>query len=367
MSKESTPVKNRTAIETIRFVKAMTTYMIQCDSATHYSCADNVLSTAPAETSGNGFGYELIQSKLDLLDYRFSELFVHLKEQGEGFLNNQRSIEAEQRQLNLIVDRHERKIVNLVEGMEDAFGANVSLITDQSRQILELQTFCSNHDHIQNELLKLRPKIALGIPDCSEKLRSRSEVCRMSIAEQKTTVYMDQHRFGGHWLVVLQRFDGSEDFHRNWSDYRNGFGTVGQEFWLGLERLHQLTKNTAYEVLMEMEDFAENYRYARYTKFAIGPEANHYSVDELGTYSGTAGDSFTAHKLSKFTALDNGPRNECNKPYTGGWWYFEGRCYDTHLTGKWDKTDGWTSIVWKSFGSPAHTALRYARMMIRKV
>lgn len=317
------------------------------------------------ESTCDGFGYELIQSKLEYLEYRFAELFVHQKEQDELFTNNQRRVESEQQELNQIVDRHERKIFNLVTGMNNAFGTNVSLISNQVRQILELQTICSNHDLVHKALADLRPKN--GLPFCSEESARTSVLCRMLIAEQPTIVQMERHRFNGDWMVVLQRLDGSENFNRNWTDYRDGFGTVGRNFWMGLERLYQLTSNAWYEVLMEMEDFAGNYRYARYGRFAVGSEAEQYSVKELGAYSGTAGDSFATHKGRTFSTRETGALKNCATTYTGGWWYYPSACYDTHLTGTWKKANEWSSIVWKKFASPENLALKFARMMIKKV
>jgi len=48
------------------------------------------------------------------------------------------------------------------------------------------------------------------------------------------------------WTVIQRRLDGSVDFYRNWSDYRLGFGHLDGEFWLGNERIHQLTNQGKY-------------------------------------------------------------------------------------------------------------------------
>ncbi|XP_022095925.1 ficolin-1-like, partial [Acanthaster planci] len=54
-------------------------------------------------------------------------------------------------------------------------------------------------------------------------------------------VYCDMDTASGGWIVFQKRFDGSVNFTRNWTEYRNGFGNLTGEFWLGNEILHQLT------------------------------------------------------------------------------------------------------------------------------
>ena len=41
--------------------------------------------------------------------------------------------------------------------------------------------------------------------------------------------------------VIQNRFDGSVNFLRGWSDYKYGFGNMASEFWLGLEKIHMIT------------------------------------------------------------------------------------------------------------------------------
>ncbi|KFB37168.1 AGAP011276-PA-like protein [Anopheles sinensis] len=110
--------------------------------------------------------------------------------------------------------------------------------------------------------------------------------------------FCEQNSFGGGWLVFQYRFDGSLDFYRNWTEYKQGFGNINKEFWIGLERLYQLTSQGRYELLVELKAFNGSYRYAQYDEFQIGSESEQYPLKKLGTYSGTAEDALNRQKAS---------------------------------------------------------------------
>ncbi|XP_058120075.1 angiopoietin-1-like [Anopheles ziemanni] len=105
-------------------------------------------------------------------------------------------------------------------------------------------------------------------------------------------VFCEQNKFNGSWIVIQHRFDGSVDFYRNWTECRNGFGNVDGEFWLGLEYVHQITKNRPHELLVEMKDFDGNYGYAKYGEFEVGSESEQFKLTKTDESGNGIGDDY---------------------------------------------------------------------------
>ncbi len=98
-------------------------------------------------------------------------------------------------------------------------------------------------------------------------------------------VFCDQTTAGGGWTVFQKRLDGSVDFYRGWADYKNGFGDLNGEFWLGLDKIHRLTNSERYKLRVDLEDTNGTTAYAKYEHFTVTNESTKYQLS-LGTYSG---------------------------------------------------------------------------------
>ena len=97
-------------------------------------------------------------------------------------------------------------------------------------------------------------------------------------------MFCDQKTAGGGWTVFQKRLDGSVDFYRGWNDDKRGFGNLNGAFWLGLDKIHRLTK-TRSKLRVDLEDTTGNNVYAEYNMFAVTSEKTKYQLS-LGAYSG---------------------------------------------------------------------------------
>ena len=77
------------------------------------------------------------------------------------------------------------------------------------------------------------------------------------------------------------------DFFKGWREYIRGFGDLSSEFWLGLEKLHNLTTMTRMSLRVDLRD-GDDSVFAKYSTFGVA--RRNYKLT-VGGYSGNAGET----------------------------------------------------------------------------
>lgn len=148
------------------------------------------------------------------------------------------------------------------------------------------------------------------------------------------TVLCDMDTDGGGWTVFQRRIDGSVDFFRDWTSYKQGFGSQLGDFWLGNDNIHALTAQGTSELRVDLTDFDGKHDFAKYSSFRIEGETEKYKLILGNFLGGGAGDSLTTHNNNFFSTKDQDndlSSSNCAVDYQGAWWY--AGCHNSNLNG----------------------------------
>ncbi|KAM4655084.1 LOW QUALITY PROTEIN: tenascin-N [Amazona ochrocephala] len=160
-------------------------------------------------------------------------------------------------------------------------------------------------------------------------------------------VYCDMTTDGGGWIVFQRRSTGEVDFYQRWKNYVEGFGGPAGEFWLGLDKLHNLTSSSPlrYELCVDLRTASKSV-YAVYDFFQVASSRDRYRLS-VGNYRGNAGDAMTYHNGWKFTTWDrdNEALGNCALTHHGAWWYKN--CHLANLNGKYGESKHSEGVNWE--------------------
>ncbi|KAJ8022040.1 Fibrinogen C domain-containing protein 1-B [Holothuria leucospilota] len=164
-------------------------------------------------------------------------------------------------------------------------------------------------------------------------------------------VYCDHQVDGGGWTVLLRRNDNnSAEFRRTFSEYSEGFGFLGSEFWLGNRRLSFLTNQKRYELRIDMVNSAGSSFYITYDLFRISDEWSNYKLISTGQYNGSA-DNFITQCPSTIS-----PSGDCASPVPSQ----PTDCYDIFTSGITEdgvytiQPTGWTESPFDVYCNMSH-------------
>ncbi|XP_053400682.1 ficolin-3-like [Mercenaria mercenaria] len=100
---------------------------------------------------------------------------------------------------------------------------------------------------------------------------------RLSESKKTPTVYCDMDTDGGGWTVLQNRYNGTVDFYRNFSEYENGFGALNGEFWLGLKIVQEMTYQGTTEFRLDVTTVDHVTFTETYQNFYLG-KGPHYTL-----------------------------------------------------------------------------------------
>ncbi|XP_047202078.1 fibrinogen-like protein 1-like protein isoform X2 [Girardinichthys multiradiatus] len=223
------------------------------------------------------------------------------------------------------------------------------------------------HNMVLNRGMKVLPR------DCYEMLIASSGTARDGVYliqpyNSPIVAYCAMQE--GGWTVVQHiTVNSSVDFDRTWDEYKNGFGDVTGDHWLGNEYLYQLTRGPArYKLGVKLVDPDAVIKMGEYDPFLVEEEFTGYRL-RLGLFQGTALDALTLdtenylHDNQRFTTKDRDNDNyfqNCAKLEFqgvpgGGWWY--DACAGANLNRR--------NIIYWQKDCNKERLCKYAWMMVR--
>ncbi|NXJ08515.1 ANGP4 protein, partial [Odontophorus gujanensis] len=241
-----------------------------------------------------------LQSRNNILEVRV--LDMETKHQAELA-----GIRSEKERLQRLVSRQSGTIEELEKSLLAA-NANASLLQQQQLQLLE---------SVQS-LVRL---VAEGRGERGGHKNIASQERLSPVLGSLLQVFCDMEMDGGGWTVIQLRTNGSVSFQRGWREYKQGFGDVAGEHWLGNEAVHLLTSREPYVLRVELQDWEGSQVYAHYGRFQLDSEQQLYRLS-LQDYSGTAGQqSSLALQGTNFSTRDADNDNclcKCAQMLSGG-------------------------------------------------
>ncbi|VDI00557.1 Hypothetical predicted protein [Mytilus galloprovincialis] len=228
-------------------------------------------------------------------------------------------------------DTNNQQIIDLANDLKSQFAHLSRNIKDESVEVKSyLQTQTKELDEWKAKLMEtIKDTYApLNLKDCSfmprwNKLTSGVYTIYPNNVNG-TQAYCAMTTDGGGWTVIQRRIDGTTNFDKTWNEYKEGFGDVEKEYWLGNKYLNILTSSGKYELRVDLVDTNNKKTYAVYKTFVVGDENSKFKLT-IGDYTGTAGDRMNYNNGRSFTTKDrdndSNSRN-CASHYTRGpWWH----------------------------------------------
>ncbi|XP_071100893.1 microfibril-associated glycoprotein 4-like [Haliotis cracherodii] len=148
----------------------------------------------------------------------------------------------------------------------------------------------------------------------------------------------------GGYTHAQQRNYGSADFYRSWQEYKDGFGDLSKDFWLGNDKIGYITNGRNQTLSFVSRDMSTTFtRQRMYTSFTLSQDGlyrmtfertwGHTNPDKSG------GDCLSELKGQPFSTFDHDNDDStlnCAKEHQSGFWFKN--CTPCNPNGVWSDT-----------------------------
>ncbi|RNA12284.1 angiopoietin-related 4-like [Brachionus plicatilis] len=145
---------------------------------------------------------------------------------------------------------------------------------------------------------------------------------------QRLNVYCNMT--AGGWTVLFRKSDKSSiNFQNSYQVYKNGFGDLNRDHFLGLENFHLLTKQKSRELTAVLND--TNYRIGY---FKVLNEFSHFKLivdKEIDKFPDQSSLMLLNNSLFSTFDLDYdlAVNSNCSSGWKAGWWFTD--CFDRSM------------------------------------
>ncbi|XP_063314618.1 fibrinogen gamma chain isoform X2 [Pelobates fuscus] len=284
---------------------------------------------------------------------------------------------------------------NTIQRLQEILNSNSNNIYSLKQKISSLELQCQQPCRDTVQIQEFTGK------DCQEVANKGARVSGLYFikplkAKQQFLVYCEIEPSGSAWTVIQRRLDGSVDFDKKWTPYKEGFGYLSPndvtEFWLGNEKIHLISTQSTipYVLRIELEDWNNQKSTADYNTFRLGSEKDKYRLTYSYFMGGDAGDAFdgfdfgddasdkfyTSHNGMQFSTSDQDNDKfdgNCAAQDGSGWWM--NRCHAGHLNGKYYQGGDYTAadagpegydngIIWATWRSRWYSLKKVSMKLI---
>lgn len=134
------------------------------------------------------------------------------------------------------------------------------------------------------------------------------------------------------WTIVMKRkVDRTKFWQKSWKEYKEGFGDVNDNYWIGLENLHRLAKNFGAGFL----EYKLNTKAGRtitkvFQNILLFGEDSDYKIQwiEYTEKYPYYGDSNYVLQKRYFSHFNRTSVNTVCRPTDSGWWFSKNDCHE---------------------------------------